>query len=38
VFGYFVAGRPGDVSVENGDVVRVDAQQFQSGVTVTGDV
>ena len=29
---------PGDVSVEDGDVVGVDAQQLQSGVAVTGDV
>src|SRR5207248_1536708 len=27
-----VAGGPGDVSVEDGDVVRVDAQQLESGV------
>ena len=31
-------GRSGDVSVEDGDVVGVDAQQFQSGVAVTCDV
>ena len=37
-FGDLVAGGPGDVAVEDGDVVGVDAQQFQSGVTVTGDV
>ena len=29
---------PGDVAVEDGDVVGVDAQQLQGGVTVTGDV
>jgi hypothetical protein len=33
-----VAGGPGGVAVEDGDVVGVDAQQFQCGVTVTGDV
>ena len=33
-----VAGGPGDVPVEDGDVVGVDAQQLQSGVAVTGDV
>ena len=37
-FGDLVTGRSGDVSVEDGDVVRVDAQQLQSGVAVTGDV
>ena len=31
-------GGPGDVAVEDGDVVGVDAQQLQSGVAVTGDV
>ena len=36
--GDLVAGGPGDVAVEDGDVVGVDAQQLQSGVTVTGDV
>ena len=36
--GDLVAGGAGDVAVEDGDVVGVDAQQFQSGVTVTGDV
>ena len=29
---------PGDVAVEDGDVVGVDAQQLQRGVTVAGDV
>ena len=29
---------PGNVSVEDGDVIGVDAQQLQSGVAVTGDV
>ena len=37
-FGDLVAGRSGNVSVEDGDVVGVDAQQLQSGVTVAGDV
>ncbi len=37
-FGDLVAGRPGDVAVEDGDVVGVDAQQLQRGVAVTGDV
>ena len=37
-FGDLVAGGPGDVAVEDGDVVGVDAQQLQSGVAVTGDV
>ena len=36
--GDLVAGGPGDVAVEDGDVVGVDAQQLQSGVAVTGDV
>ena len=36
--GDLVAGGPGDVAVEDGDVVGVDAQQSESGVTVTGDV
>ncbi len=36
--GDLVAGRPGNVPVEDGDVVGVDVQQFQSGVAVTGDV
>jgi len=36
--GDLVAGGAGDVAVEDGDVVGVDAQQFQSGVAVTGDV
>jgi len=38
VFGDLVAGRSGDVSVEDGDVVGIDAQQLKSGVTVTGQV
>ena len=29
---------PGDVAVEDGDVVGVDVQQLQSGVAVTCDV
>ena len=29
---------PGDVAVEHGDVVGVDAQSFQSGVAVASDV
>ena len=33
-----VAGRPRDIPVEDRDVVGVHAQQFQSGVAVTGDV
>ena len=37
-FGDLVAGRAWDIAVEDGDVVDVDAQQFQRGVTVTGDV
>src|SRR5207249_11691020 len=37
-FGDFVAGGSGNVSVEDGDVVGVDAQQLQGGVAVTGDV
>ena len=37
-FGDLVAGGPGDVAVEDGDVVGVDAQQLQSGVAVTCDV
>ena len=36
--GDLVAGRAGDVAVEDGDVVGVDAQQLQRGVAVTGDV
>jgi hypothetical protein len=38
VFGDLVTGGSGDVSVEDGDVVGVDAQQLQSGVAVTRDV
>src|SRR4051812_25002904 len=37
-FGDLVTGGPGDVSVEDGDVVGVDVQQPQSSVAVTGDV
>jgi hypothetical protein len=37
-FGDLVTGGPGNVSVEDGDVVGVDAQQLQSGVAVAGDV
>src|SRR5205823_5854815 len=37
-FGDLVAGGPGDVAVEDGDVVSVDAQQLQSPTTVMGDV
>src|SRR4051794_19424770 len=37
-FGDLVTGRSGNVSVEDGDVVGVDAQQLQSGVAVTCDV
>ena len=36
--GDLVAGGAGDVAVEDGDVVGVDAQQLQSGVAVAGDV
>src|ERR687888_567051 len=37
-FGDLVAGRSGNVSVEDGDVVGIEAQQLQSGVAVTCDV
>ena len=37
-FGDLVTGGPGNVPVEDGDVVGVDAQQLQSGVAVTCDV
>ena len=37
-FGDLVAGGSGNVSVEDGDVVGVDAQQLQSGRAVTCDV
>lgn len=37
-FGDLVTGGAGDVTVEDGDVVRVDAQQFQSGVAVAREV
>jgi hypothetical protein len=36
--GDLVTGGPGDVSVQHGDVVGVDAQQRQRRVAVTGDV
>ena len=36
--GDLVAGGPGDVAVEHGDVVGVDAQQLERGVAVAGDV
>ena len=38
VLGDLVAGGPGDVAVEDGDVVGVHAQQLQRGVAVAGDV
>src|SRR5207237_4827298 len=38
VLGDLVAGRAGDVTVEDSDVVAVDAQQLERGVAVTGDV
>ncbi len=37
-FGYLVAGRAGDVAVEDGDVVGVDAHHVQSSLAVAGDV
>src|SRR4051794_32922305 len=37
-FGDLVAGGPGNVSVEDGDVVGIEAQELQSGVAVTCDV
>src|SRR6202022_480455 len=37
-FGDLVTGGPGNVAVEDGDVVSVDAQQLQRRVAVTGDV
>ncbi len=37
-FGDLVAGWPGDVPVEDGDVVSVDVQQLQRSVAVTGNV
>src|SRR3954453_14801823 len=37
-FGDLVSGGAGDVPVEDGDVVGVDAQQFQCGVAVACDV
>jgi len=37
-FGDLVTGGSGDVSVEDGDVVGVEAKQFQSGVAVSCDV
>ncbi len=36
--GDLVTGRAGDVPVQDGDGVSVGAQQFQRGITVTGDV
>jgi hypothetical protein len=36
--GDLVTGGPGNVAVEDGDVVAVDAQQFQRRIAVTGDV
>jgi hypothetical protein len=36
--GNLVAGGPGDVAVEDGDVVAVDAQQIQRGVTVIREI
>ena len=36
--GDVVAGRAGNVPVEDGDVVGVEAQELQRGVAVTGDV
>ena len=36
--GDLVAGGAGDVAVEDGDVVGVDAQQLPSSVAVAGDV
>src|SRR6185437_4483870 len=36
--GDLVAGRSGNVPVEDGDVVRVEAQQLEGGVSVTGEV
>ena len=33
-----VAGGSGNVSVEDGDVVGIEAQQLEGGVAVTGDV
>ena len=38
VFGDVVTGGAGDIAVEDGDIVGVDAQQFQSGVAVACDV
>src|SRR5690349_10863740 len=36
--GDLVSGGTGNVAIEDGDVVRVDAQQLQSGVAVGSDV
>ena len=36
--GDLVAGGAGDVAVEDREVVGVDAEQFQGGVAVAGDV
>ena len=38
VLGDLVAARSGDVAIEDGDVVRVHAQQLQRGAAITGDV
>jgi hypothetical protein len=38
VLGDLVAGGGGDIAVENGDVIGVDAQQLESGVAVACDV
>ena len=38
VLGDLVPGRPGNVSVQHGDVIGVETQQLQSGVAVAGDV
>jgi hypothetical protein len=38
VLGDLIPGGSWNVSVEDGDVVGVDAQQLKSGVTVTGQV
>ena len=37
-FGDLIAGWSGYIAVEDGDVVGVDAQQRERGVTVTGDI
>ena len=38
VFGDLVTGRAGDVTVQDSNVVSVDAQQIQSGVPVACDI